>query len=1147
LAGFPLAAHVESCRANLQRWAELVASGRIDSFKEQEVLADFLTDVFCNLLGYTRPADGHQRYTISREKHVQVDGKFADAVLGEFPAQRRAEFTPPHHRKPEFIPPSPAEKYLVALEGKGPKDPLERPYAGRRMSAVDQGYRYAINLPCDWIVVTSIRQTRVYFKGADQQTYERFDTEDLADNPNELQRFVFLLGAERVVPPAGRCHLYDLLAESEKVGRDLTKEFYLRYADIRQDAFEQISRDNPQVARHDVLTATQKLLDRILFCAFCEDRGLLPTDTIRKTYEHRDPYRPRPIWETFGGLFQAINRGNAALGIHAYNGGLFAHDPLLENLAISDDVCAYFRELGDYDYRPAHQAAYAPTKLDPSPATPPPSRTSGSRLSTLDSRHALIDVDILGHIFEQSITDLEKLRNELDGLAEPVSKDRHKSRRKKEGAFYTPPFVTRYIIEQALGGVLRERFESLRRSHAESAKGTARDALADPQVYTLDGLKKRDRSALVAFREAWQDELARVRLLDPACGSGAFLIEAFDQLHAAYQASNDRLEELRGHRTLFDLDKRILENNLYGVDLNEEAIEICRLSLWIKTAERGKALTSLDHTIRVGNSIVADPSVHPKAFDWRAEFPEVFAAGGFDVVVANPPYVRQELLGPIKPYLQSAYEAYHGMADLYVYFYELGIRLLKPGGLLSFIVTNKWMKSSYGEPLRRFFGRRTWIQSVVDFGHAKQIFEEADVFPSILVARRPTQSPKPQTARLCTIPREQLRIDDLSRQIEEEGAALPQSQLGTDVWQLEPIGVNELRDKIKAKGVPLAQFAGVKPCYGIKTGCNEAFLIDAPTREAIVSADPASAEVIKPYLRGQDVDRWCSDWSGRWMIFARRGIKIRDYPSVLRHLENYRQQLEPKPKNWTGDVWPGRKAGRYCWYEIQDTVDYWREFDKPKIFYQVIQFHPCYAIDRSGMLGNDKTFFIPTDDLYLLAVLNSPLIWWHNWRTLTHLKDEALSPMGYVMESLPIARPSDTVRLKVEKAVTRVIEIAQGKHETRQVTLDWLQVEYEIAKPSLRLQSPIDLDSDGFVAEVKKARGKKKPLTAAGLKALREEYIRLIDPARRLAAEAIKLEHQISDLVNEAYGLTPAEVALLWQTAPPRMPLPDTTRTQAID
>ena len=162
---------------------------------------------------------------------------------------------------------------------------------------------------------------------------------------------------------------------------------------------------------------------------------------------------------TSAGCSSAINRGNAALGIHAYNGGLFADDPVLDRLKVSDEVCAYFRELGDYDYRPAHQAAaYAPA-------------TGNS---------SLIDVDILGHIFEQSITDLEKLRNELDGLAEPVSAEKHKSRRKKEGAFYTPAFITRYIIEQALGGVLRDRFEQLRQAHQKAAKGAARAALADP-------------------------------------------------------------------------------------------------------------------------------------------------------------------------------------------------------------------------------------------------------------------------------------------------------------------------------------------------------------------------------------------------------------------------------------------------------------------------------------------------------------------------------------------------------------------------------------------------------------------------------------------------------------------------------------------
>lgn len=165
--------------------------------------------------------------------------------------------------------------------------------------------------------------------------------------------------------------------------------------------------------------------------------------------------------------------------------------------------------------------------------------------------------------------------------------------------------------------MLSERFEQLRAKQERAARGAAKTALADPRVYQLDSLTKPARAGLVRFWEAWQDELTTIRLLDPACGSGAFLIEAFDQLHATYERSNDRLAELRGHRTLFDLDKRILEHNLYGVDLNEEAIEICRLSLWIKTAERGKALTSLDHPIREGNSVVADLAVHPKAFDWQ--------------------------------------------------------------------------------------------------------------------------------------------------------------------------------------------------------------------------------------------------------------------------------------------------------------------------------------------------------------------------------------------------------------------------------------------------------------------------------------------------------------------------------------------------
>jgi SAM-dependent methyltransferase len=833
---FILPAYVRDWQPKLQHWADLIASGRADNFKETALLPDFLSDIFCGLLGYTGPAGPADTFTFSRERHVEVDGKVADAVLGRFQKSK--------------------EQFVGVLEGKGTRDPLDRPFAGRRMSAVDQAYRYAINLPCDWIIVTSMRETRLYYKGSQQNAYERFETVRLAADPALLKRFVFLLGAERVVPANQDCHLYELLHASESTGRELTNQFYALYAGIRQRVLTRLCRENVGIAPPEILRFTQKLLDRVLFCAFCEDRGLLPAESLKHAFEHRDPYNPRPVWQNFRGLFRAIDEGNAGLNIPAYNGGLFAVDPALDALQVPDEVCAHFKDLGDYDYRPAREVADADENTEV---------------------RSVIDVDILGHIFEQSITDLERLRHSLEAGGVPPDDDQAESRRRQEGAFYTPAFITQYIVEQALGGVLKHRFEVLRQQHEAEAAGTARKALGDPNTYDLSTLKEPQRKALIRFWEAWQEELKRLRILDPACGSGAFLIQTFDQLHAVYEASNARLEELRGQRTLFDLDRQILQYNLYGVDLNAEAVQICQLSLWIKTAARGKQLTSLDHTIRQGNSIISDPAVHPKAIDWQSAFPEVFSQGGFDVVVGNPPYVRQELLSPFKPWLEAHYAAFHGLADLYVYFYELGLRLLKPGGLLSFIVTNKWMKAGYGEPLRRLFSEKAWVKSVVDFGHAKQIFEEADVFPSIIVVEKPTEAPKPKTARLCTIPREQLRIDDLNVQIEREGADMDVAQLTGDSWQLEPKEVFCLLDKIHRQGVPLREFTGAEPLSGIKTGLNEAYLLDNNAYKRILDQGQECSGLLKPYLRGQDFSRWQAGSTGLWMIVM-ASSENRDWP-----------------------------------------------------------------------------------------------------------------------------------------------------------------------------------------------------------------------------------------------------------------------------
>ena len=1094
LATFRLPGNAQAMQETLTRWSELLCSAQADTLKEQELLPDFLTDIFREVLGYTRAVDNKDRFTFSREKFVEVDGKFADAVIGELRPGN--------------------DRFVVAVEGKGPKDPLDRPYAGRKMSAVDQAYRYAINLPCDWVIVTSMRQTRLYYKGADQYTYERFDIQAVAKDDSQLKRFLFLLGAERVVPLAGKCHFYELLAASERVGKELTKEFYVRYANMREDAFENLRRANPEVSQHEVLTSTQKILDRVLFCAFCEDRGLLPAETISKAYEHSDPYNPRAVWENFRGLFRAVNLGNKALSIPAYNGGLFAEDPTLDGLSIPDEVCRYFRDLAAYDYRPPHEAAE--------------DGGNGAKL---------VDVDILGHIFEQSISDLEKLRYELEGLTKRQDREQHVSRRKKEGAFYTPAFITRYIVGQALGRVLDERFDSLTRKHAGEAAGTARRAIAYPRSYDLKALNEPQRIALVRFWYAWQDELVNLKVLDPSCGSGAFLIEAFEQLYQAYERSNDRLEELRGQRSLFDLDRQILQNNLHGVDLNEEAIQICRLSLWIKTAQRGKALTSLDHTIRVGNSVISDPAVHPRAFDWQAAFPEVFEHGGFDVVIGNPPYVRQEWISPYKPYFQEHFKVYHGVADLYVYFYELGIRLLRPGGRLSFIVTNKWMRAAYGEPLRRFFAEHAWLESVVDFGHAKQIFEDADVFPSIIVARKPMDEPAPETTKACVIPREQLRVHDLNVQIGNEGITLERSRFGPAAWSLEERGVYELLEKIVAQGVSTAEFCGAKPYYGVKTGFNDAFLIDTAKRNELVKEDPASESIIKPYLRGQDIKRWSPEWAGLWMIFTRRGIDIDAFPAVKRHLSLFRESLEPKPKDWQGSNWQGRKPGAYKWFETQDPVEYWQLFESPKLIYQDITWRPNFCLDTRGTFSNNTVYVLPTDDLWVLAVLNAPIGWWFAWRKAQHAKDEALRYFNTFVERFPIPRPTDEQREACEAAVSRLITIAAQQQDTTGGILDWLKVEHEIPEPSTKLLSPIELDSDALVAEVKKIRGKKKPLSLAALRSLREEHGRTIVPAQTLADEARGFERRVSALVNAAYGLTPEEVQLMWETAPPRMPI----------
>lgn len=380
---------------------------------------------------------------------------------------------------------------------------------------------------------------------------------------------------------------------------------------------------------------------------------------------------------------------------------------------------------------------------------------------------------------------------------------------------------------------------------------------------------------------------------------------------------------------------------------------------------------------------------------------------------------------------------------------------------------------------------------------------------------------------ICPVPREELANINLSQYVQQNSYTIPWSRFTANAWSLEPPAVDDLMRKIQQVGIPLKDFAGVKPLYSIKTCFNEAFLIDEATKNKLVQADPKSAEIIKPLLRGQNIKRWHPEWANIWVIFAHRDIDIEKYPIIKIHLAEHQTKLEAR-------------AGKQLWWQWQASPSFWHLFEQPKLIYQEIQFHPAYSYDTDGYLTNNKAFILPKADLYILAVLNSPLIWWHNWRYLPHMKDEALTPVGELMEILPIAPPTNEIRAEVEPIVSRLIEITKVNGEAYRDVLDWLQVEYKIAKLGQKLENFASLNFEEFVAEVRKRMPKTKssdPLSPAAFKALRQAHNEYVPAIQAHRTEALKLEHRLSDLVNQAYGLTPEEIDLMWKTAPPRMPI----------
>jgi hypothetical protein len=561
-----------------------------------------------------------------------------------------------------------------------------------------------------------------------------------------------------------------------------------------------------------------------------------------------------------------------------------------------------------------------------------------------------------------------------------------------------------------------------------------------------------------------------------------------------------------------------------------------------------------------------------RCFHWDLEFPEVFLDlahadwkdnPGFDAVVGNPPYVRQEGLSEFKPFFQAVYESYSGVADLYTYFYEKGLKILCRGGYSSYIVTNKWLRAGYGEPLRKFFSINSKFVEIIDFGHAP-IFADADTFPCIVVVQKPltpndipvgaqclTPLPDPspptdQTVRICPVPREVLTGIDLDGYVKSEGYDVPWSRFSESPWSLERPDIGALMEKIQRTGVSLKDFVDSSPLCGIKTGCNKAFLIDGSTRLKIIQDDPKSAEIISPYLRGQDIKRWNSDWQNLWIILLKSSsneswswseiqteseaeIEFRmAFPSIFKYMKNFEMDLR------------NRSDQGNFWWELRSCV-YYDVFEKEKLFWQDLGFHPRFSFGEPMQISEMTCFALPTSDLWILGVLNSPLMWTWLWRNTIHGKDEVLRLKTIYTENLPIAPPTEEIREQTEPRVQRLIELTKANQEAYRDVLDWFKSRFSIEKAGQKLERFATLSEDEFLAELRKRIPKKgksgDPLGVAGQKEMKQLYGDYGLPIQTRNREILQLEHQVSDLVNQAYGLTPEDIDLMWRTAPPRMPI----------
>lgn len=974
----------------IKKWQASIANGAINKSKETALQGLFFQQFFVELLGYNNQKDTGAWFLETEQ--ATLNRQEIDGALGYFTIDEGKLNT----------------DVRVVIELKRANVNLNKAKNRKdKFTPVQQAFNYASSIGehCRWVIVSDFVEIRLYYH-TDQNRYQGFLITEL-DQPHLFKQFYFLLHKSRLISKQGDSYTDKLYYERQAQEQEISKRFYKDYKTARYDFFYGLKALNPQQEPLLLLNKTQKLLDRLLFIHFCEDYNIIPAYTlktaIKNTKADKFNRNKNKIYATLCSLFSAINEGYPEENINKFNGGLFAEDEQLKQLRIDDDLISIILKIIDYDFA------------------------------------SDLNVNILGHIFEQSISDLEKFRARLN----ENNFDEKQSKRKKDGIYYTPDNITRYIVEQAIGGWLNDR-------RAELA-----------QLY-------QDNTELL--KRYWQ-VLTNIKVLDPACGSGAFLNQAFDFLNAEMNSVSEQLITL-GINTELDNSRHILEHNLFGVDLNAESVSITKLSLWLKTANRNKELSSLDHAIKCGNSLCDDNTIAgDKAFVWEKEFADIMAQGGFDVIIGNPPY-GASFAKIEKVFLLKKYTSFKENLDSYSAFIELAFNYGNNNSYCGYVIPTSWQTSNNFLNLRETIKSNKSLISAIKLPY--DVFVDAYIDTGIYILKN-------------------------NKQVDYESM----------VYEF-PVRAKLSFSEIKFLKLPQKYWEQEQ---NLKIVLNPFYY----TLTAKVNIDSIILESISNSIRGilaNDRDKHVNYSSelDRYFIGDIERYKITtNYQWVL-----YGDNLKEKPKDFS----------YFCGDRILIRRIISRKFRLMAIFVneQFVNKKDIYVLKITNSNFNIK---------YILSILNSSLISFLKTKgAATATKDDFSQLTLADIRNIPIKSIDFEQQQPFIDKATIMLEQNQALQKLKGEFLDFLQADLLIKKLSTKLQNYEQLNWAEFKAELTKLKINLIERSSKGNDLEVVWFKRFEDSKTQVLAIKTIIEQTdkaIDAMVYQLYGLNEDDIALIEQ------------------